>query len=76
MFLLFPFQAGHFTVVLKAPDRNKHFRVQNNEGLYHIGPQNFNSLDELIEHYKKHPIFKSDTEKLYLVRAFTFPSDY
>ena len=69
-------QAGHFTVVLKAADRNKHFRVQMSDGLYHIGPQNFISLEDLIEHYKKHPIFKSDTEKLYLVQPFTFPSDY
>ncbi|XP_052215499.1 cytoplasmic protein NCK2-like isoform X2 [Dreissena polymorpha] len=68
--------AGHYTVVLKAPDRNKHFRVQVNDGLYHIGPQNFISMDDLIEHYKKHPIFKSDAEKLYLVKAFTYPADF
>jgi NCK adaptor protein len=63
-------------VVLKAPDRNKHFRVQVNEGLYHIGAQKFISMDDLIEHYKKHPIYKSDTEKLYLIKAFTYPSDF
>ncbi|XP_060573333.1 cytoplasmic protein NCK2-like isoform X2 [Ruditapes philippinarum] len=68
--------AGHYTVVLKAPDRNKHFRVQVNEGLYHIGAQKFISMDDLIEHYKKHPIYKSDTEKLYLIKAFTYPSDF
>ncbi|XP_052784015.1 cytoplasmic protein NCK2-like [Mya arenaria] len=68
--------AGHYTVVLKAPDRNKHFRVQVNDGLYHIGPQNFISVDDLIEHYKKHPIYKSESEKLYLIKPFTYPSDF
>lgn len=68
--------AGHYTVVLKAPDRNKHFRVQVNDGLYQIGAQKFISLDDLIEHYKKHPIFKSESEKLYLIKAFTYPSDF
>ena len=75
-FILILFQAGHFTVVLKAPERNKHFRVQVNDGLYQIGAQKFISLDDLIEHYKKHPIFKSETEKLYLVKAFTYPPDF
>ncbi|KAK3584749.1 hypothetical protein CHS0354_002269 [Potamilus streckersoni] len=67
---------GHYTVVLKAAERNKHFRVQVNDGLYQIGTQKFISLDELIEHYKKHPIFKHESEKLYVVKPFTYPSDF
>ncbi|KAK7090692.1 hypothetical protein V1264_010454 [Littorina saxatilis] len=65
---------GHYTVVLKAPNRNKHFRVKVTDGVYEIGQQKFNNLEELIEHYKKHPIFKQDTEKLYLIKPFNFPS--
>ncbi|XP_022287871.2 cytoplasmic protein NCK2-like [Crassostrea virginica] len=69
--------SGNYTVVLKATERNKHFRVQvNDEGLYQIGQQKFNNLDDLIEHYKKHPIFKQESEKLYLVKAFSLPSEF
>jgi NCK adaptor protein len=57
-----------FTVVLKAAERNKHFRVSVNEEQYQIGQQKFSSLDQLIDHYKKHPIFKQENEKLYLVK--------
>ncbi|GAB1602835.1 cytoplasmic protein NCK1-like [Argonauta hians] len=67
---------GHYTVVLKAPGRNKHFRVQVNDGVYQIGQQTFSSLDDMIEHYKKHPIYKQDSEKLYLVKAFIYPLDF
>ena len=67
-------QVGHYTVVLKAPNRNKHYRVKVTDGVYEIGQQKFNNLDELIDHYKKHPIFKQDTEKLYLIKPFNFPS--
>lgn len=70
-------QGGNYTVVLKATERNKHFRVQvNDEGLYQIGQQKFANLDDLIEHYKKHPIFKSENEKLYLVKAFNLPAEF
>ncbi|XP_013067658.1 cytoplasmic protein NCK2-like [Biomphalaria glabrata] len=66
--------AGHFTVSLKAPGRNKHFRVKNTSGVLEIGQQRFTNLDDLIEHYKKHPIFKQEAEKLYLVKPFICPS--
>ncbi|BFZ06131.1 hypothetical protein BsWGS_09170 [Bradybaena similaris] len=66
--------AGHYTVSLKAPGRNKHFRVKNTSGVLEIGQQKFTDLEDLIEHYKKHPIFKQDSEKLYLVKPFVCPS--
>ncbi|GFR95992.1 cytoplasmic protein NCK2 [Elysia marginata] len=66
--------AGHYTVSLKAPGRNKHFRVKNSSGLLEIGQQKFSCLEDLIEHYKKHPIFKQESEKLYLVKPFVCPS--
>ena len=40
-----------------------------------IGQQTFDSLDDLIEHYKKHPIFRHDRERLFLVRPFVHPSE-
>lgn len=66
--------SGHFTVSLKAPGRNKHFRVKNSSGTLEIGQQKFTNLDDLILHYKKHPIFKQDSEKLYLIKPFMCPS--
>ena len=59
---------------LKAPGRNKHFRVKNTAGTLEIGQQKFQNLDDLIEHYKKHPIFKQEAEKLFLIKPFVCPS--
>ncbi|XP_012719866.2 cytoplasmic protein NCK2a [Fundulus heteroclitus] len=59
-----------FSVSLKAAGKNKHFKVQLSDGAYCIGQRRFSSMDELVEHYKKAPIFTSDHgEKLYLVKA-------
>ncbi|XP_062303373.1 cytoplasmic protein NCK2-like [Osmerus eperlanus] len=58
-----------FSVSLKAVGKNKHFKVQLLEGVYCIGQRRFTSMDELVEHYKKAPIFTSEHgDKLYLVR--------
>lgn len=65
------FQAGDFSVSLKASTRNKHFRVHMEDGVYCIGQRRFNSLDELVEHYKRAPIYTGpDGEKLYLIKPF------
>ncbi|XP_019956295.2 cytoplasmic protein NCK2a [Paralichthys olivaceus] len=59
-----------FSVSLKAAGKNKHFKVRLSEGVFCIGQRRFNSIDELVEHYKKAPIFTSEHgEKLYLVKA-------
>lgn len=64
------FQPNDFSVSLKAAGKNKHFKVQHSEGVYCIGQRKFSSIDELVEHYKKAPIFTSEHgEKLYLVKA-------
>lgn len=64
------FQPSDFSVSLKAAGKNKHFKVQQSDGVYCIGQRRFNSMDELVEHYKKAPIFTSEHgEKLYLVKA-------
>ncbi|KAG9339422.1 hypothetical protein JZ751_023559 [Albula glossodonta] len=58
-----------FSISLKAPGKNKHFKVQLAEGVYCIGQRRFGTMDQLVEHYKKAPIFTSEHgEKLYLVR--------
>ncbi|XP_029926327.1 cytoplasmic protein NCK2-like [Myripristis murdjan] len=58
-----------FSVSLKAVGKNKHFKVQLSESVYCIGQRRFSTMDELVEHYKKAPIFTSEHgEKLYLVR--------
>ncbi|KAJ8253190.1 hypothetical protein GJAV_G00210100 [Gymnothorax javanicus] len=58
-----------FSVSLKAPGKNKHFKVQLTDGVYCIGQRRFASMDQLVEHYKKAPIFTNERgEKLYLVR--------
>lgn len=63
-------QPSDFSVSLKSAGKNKHFKVQQSDGVFCIGQRRFNSMDELVEHYKKAPIFTSDHgEKLYLVKA-------
>ncbi|EHB14064.1 Cytoplasmic protein NCK2 [Heterocephalus glaber] len=59
-----------FSVSLKASGKNKHFKMQLVDNVYCIGQLRFHSMDELVEHNKKAPIFTSKHgEKLYLLRA-------
>ncbi|RXM29833.1 Cytoplasmic protein NCK1 [Acipenser ruthenus] len=61
-----------FSISLKAQGKNKHFKVQLKDGLYCIGQRKFDSMEELVEHYKKAPIFTSEQgDKLYLVKALS-----
>ncbi|KAJ6222158.1 hypothetical protein RDWZM_000703 [Blomia tropicalis] len=67
---------GDYSVSLKAPTRNKHFRVHFSDGIYLIGQRRFTSLEELIEHYKKAPIYTSPNgEKMYLIKPFVSKRD-
>ena len=45
-------QTGDFSVSLKAPGRNKHFRVHVESGMYCIGQRKFVSLQQLVDHYQ------------------------
>ena len=45
-------QTGDFSVSLKAPGRNKHFRVHVENGMYCIGQRKFVSLQQLVDHYQ------------------------
>ncbi|KAL1514342.1 hypothetical protein ABEB36_003615 [Hypothenemus hampei] len=60
---------GDYSVSLKAPGRNKHFRVHVEGSLYCIGQRKFHTLDQLVDHYQRAPIYTNKQgEKLYLVR--------
>ncbi|GBP34590.1 Cytoplasmic protein NCK1 [Eumeta japonica] len=60
---------GDFSVSLKAPGRNKHFRVHVEGTLYCIGQRKFHTLEQLVAHYQRAPIYTNKQgEKLYLVR--------
>lgn len=63
-------QVGDYSVSLKAPGRNKHFRVHVEGALYCIGQRKFHTLDQLVDHYQRAPIYTNKQgEKLFLVRA-------
>ncbi|XP_013782856.1 cytoplasmic protein NCK1-like [Limulus polyphemus] len=65
---------GDFSVSLKAPNRNKHFRVHVEEGIFCIGQRTFSSLDDLVEHYKRAPIYTSPRgDKMYLIKPLKKP---
>ncbi|XP_035446710.1 cytoplasmic protein NCK1 isoform X1 [Spodoptera frugiperda] len=60
---------GDYSVSLKAPGRNKHFRVHVEGSLYCIGQRKFPTLEQLVGHYQRAPIYTNKAgEKLYLVR--------
>ncbi len=49
----------------------RHFRIElsNDGNRYLIGKRAFKSLNNLIEHYKTHPVFDADqNNKLYLTK--------
>jgi hypothetical protein len=50
-------------------DTIRHFRIESSDdgNRYLIGKRSFQSLHDLIEHYKTHPVFEGDQNtKLYL----------
>ena len=68
-FFSFFFQVGDYSVSLKAPGRNKHFRVHVEGTLFCIGQRKFPTLQQLVEHYQRAPIYTSQKgEKLFLIR--------
>jgi len=68
---------GDYSVSLKAPGRNKHFRVHVEGALYVIGQRRFHSIDQLVDHYQRSPIFTSEKEeRLFLIRPLPKPAGY
>ncbi len=63
---------GNFSISLKSDNcyNNKHFKVFFKENKFTIGKKVFNTMDELIEHYIRNPIFDQNGEKLYLIKPF------
>jgi len=65
---------GDYTLTMKTHHRNKHFRIiVDCAGTYRIGPQLFQSLDDLVEYYTKHAIYRLGTDKLFLLKPFVNP---
>lgn len=66
--------AGNYSISLKSDNiNNKHFKITYKDNNLLIGKKLFNTMEELIENYKKHPIFDQNSEKLYLVKALETP---
>lgn len=60
---------GCFSISLKSDStNNKHFKVIHKDYKFLIGKKLFNSMQELLEHYHKNPIFDQNGERLHLVR--------
>ncbi|CAH8491744.1 unnamed protein product [Heterobilharzia americana] len=64
---------GGLTVTINAGNKTRNFKVHVENGQYHIGQKVFACIDDLIEHYRTHPIFKNEHEKHYLTRPFIHP---
>ena len=71
-FFLIPIQPGDFSLSMKAPDRMKHFKITNNNGQYLVGQRTFESMEELITHYEKAPIYTTEAgQKMFLVKPIS-----
>ena len=67
-------KAGNYSISLKSDNiNNKHFKISYKNNNFLIGKKLFNTMEELIENYKKHPIFDQNSEKLYLIKALETP---
>ncbi|XP_071950211.1 cytoplasmic protein NCK2-like [Antedon mediterranea] len=58
-----------FSISVRAPHQVKHFKVKTTGGMYCIGTRKFETLDQLVEHYKRSPIFNKDEIRLFLNHA-------
>ncbi|KAA3680780.1 NCK adaptor protein 2 [Paragonimus westermani] len=67
---------GDWTITINAGSKTRNFKVHVERGQYHIGQKVFSSVEELIEHYRNHPIFKNDQEKHYLIQPFVHPGRF
>lgn len=66
-------QPGDYSISMKAPDKIKHFNVKNlPDGRLGIGQRKFDSMDELIKHYQRAPIYTTTNEgKMYLTAGLS-----
>ena len=68
---------GHFSLSIRAdPETIRHFRIEfdDDDKRFVIGKRSFATIDELIEHYQRHPVFDADPkQKLYLREPLRIP---
>lgn len=65
---------GEYTLTLRAPVKTKHFLIKKfDNNCVKIGEMTYESMDELVSHYKRHPIFRSESLTLHLGRPFCHP---
>ncbi|XP_071838131.1 cytoplasmic protein NCK2-like isoform X2 [Apostichopus japonicus] len=59
---------GDFSISVKGADRVKHFKVHvgSEDSRFLIGQKKFDNLDDIVAHYKNHPIFTNETTRLFL----------
>jgi len=65
-------QSG-YSISMKVPGRIRHFKVTAlPDGNFGIGQRKFESLDALLDHYKRAPIYTSPEQgKAFLTRPLT-----
>eukprot|EP00794_Sanderia_malayensis_P010939 gene10939-12100_t len=60
-------RAGDYSLSMKAPNRIKHFRIKSDDNQFVIGQRSFDSMQELISHYKTSPIYTMENgDKMFL----------
>ena len=68
-------RTGSYSLSIRAHDEIiRHFRIESNDDSqrFQIGKRSFQSLYDLIEHYKMHPIYDADPQhKLFLTKPLT-----
>ncbi|KAF5401858.1 hypothetical protein PHET_04566 [Paragonimus heterotremus] len=65
--------SGNLTITVNAGNVNRNFKILVQNGNYHIGWRTFRSIEELIEHYRRHYIYTTEQERSSLTRPFVHP---
>ncbi|KAF7262542.1 hypothetical protein EG68_00235 [Paragonimus skrjabini miyazakii] len=65
--------SGNLTITVNAGNVNRNFKILVQNGNYHIGWRTFRSIEDLIEHYRRHYIYTTEQERSSLTRPFVHP---
>ncbi|KAF6778591.1 hypothetical protein AHF37_01993 [Paragonimus kellicotti] len=65
--------SGNLTITVNAGNVNRNFKILVQNGKYHIGWRTFRSIEDLIEHYRRHYIYTTEQERSSLTRPFVHP---
>jgi len=61
-----------YSLSLRTHNEVKHFRIKSENGFYSTGHRAFNSMEELIAHYKQRPLLTTaNGDKIRLTKAFS-----